>query len=543
MMGAATYAYNPYRPDRSAWTLPAVLSDAAASQPDRMFVTVPDTDERMTYGEFFTAATRFASYLVERGAPPGDRIAILSGNNLDYLVVFAGASLAGLVPVPLNTGLPATLAEKQIKETGARWLAIDGLGEEILANVIGDETTFTEVFVLGRLGAHTTRGVEVPACRATQPVELPVVSPQDVALLMFTSGTTGVSKAVTMSHSHAHLFADLARALADMNASDTLMTAFPLFHGNALLMTWYAAAIVGAEVALYERFSASKWLDRTRESGATLTNLIAGSMDAVWAQPEREDDDHNTLRRICAFPANVDVMERFKSRFGVGDIVEAYGQTEICTPVMSPTNAVRPEGSSGLGVDEAFELMIADPDTGYPVPQGGLGELLVRPRFPDAVMRGYFGRPEATVDATRGLWYHTGDIFRQDAEGWYYFKDRLASYIRRRGENVSSQEVATAIGHLEGIAECAVLGVPSPEGSEQEVFAFVVLDESHAVDAERIWQELGSRLPYFAVPRFITFVDELPKNGSQRVDIPKLRTLADIDRANERIPTRPERTR
>lgn len=542
-MGAATYPYKPFRADRSTWTLPAVLADGAASHGSRTFLTAPDTDEHMTYGEFFAAATRFAAHLVERGATAGERFAVLSGNNLDYLVVFAGASLAGLVPVPLNTGLPPALAEQQVKETGARWLAVDGRGAEILQNLLGEEPVFTEVFVLGASGKHAARGVDPLTCHSSKAVELPAVSPQDIALLMFTSGTTGVSKAVTMSHAHAHLFADLARALADMNGDDTLMTAFPLFHGNALLMTWYAGAIVGAKIALYDRFSASKWLDRLRDSRATLTNLIAGSMDAVWAQPPREDDDRNDLRRICAFPANIDIMAGFKNRFGVDDMVEAYGQTEICTPVMSPTNTARPAGSSGLCVEEAFELLIADPETGYPVARGELGELLVRPRFPDAIMRGYFGRPEATVNATRGLWYHTGDIFCQDAEGWYYFKDRLAGYIRRRGENVSSQEVASAIGDVAGVHECAVIGVPSPEGSEQEVFAFVVPTDPPATDAEKVWEELGVRLPYFAVPRFIAFVDELPKNGSQRVDIPKLRALADIASAHQRIPTRPDRLR
>ena len=539
MSSPASYVFSPFRPEPAQWTLPAILNRAAAAHPDRIFVTAPDQSRCLTYEQFYRAALDVAEFLVERGAKPEERLAIFAGNSLDFLVVFAGASLAGLVPVPLNTALPTAVAERQVAETGACWLAADRAGLEALHDLIVDGKTFTEVITTGDDPTNETTAVPLSHCRATRPQKLLSVLPQQMALLMFTSGTTGASKAVTMSHTHAYLFADLARALADMTAEDILVTAFPLFHANALLMTWYAAAIVGAQVALYDRFSASRWLACVRQSRATLTNLIAGSMDAVWGQPPSRDDADNDLRRICAFPANPDTMQAFKARFGVGDIVEAYGQTEICTPVMSPTHTARPAGASGLRVAELFDLMIADPGTGRPVATGDLGELLVRPRIPDAIMRGYFGRADATVAVFRGLWYHTGDIFQQDADGWYYFKDRLAGYIRRRGENVSSHEVAAAISEVAGVSECAVIGVPAPEGSEQEVFAFVVRAAPKVTEAQHIWHDLQSKLPYYAVPRYIAFVDGLPKNGSQRVDLPRLRDMAKTIDAHERMPARP----
>jgi crotonobetaine/carnitine-CoA ligase len=185
-------------------------------------------------------------------------------------------------------------------------------------------------------------------------------------------------------------------------------------------------------------------------------------------------------------------------------------------------------------VSDWFEIRLVDPETDEEVPTGELGELTVRPKHPFTTCLGYFGMPEKSMEAFRNLWFHTGDGLRQDRDGWYYFVDRLKDAIRRRGENISSYEVEQAILEHPAVQECAVVAVPADQDAgEDEVMVFVVNDRSRGIDEEQLWAFADERLPYFAVPRYVSFVDELPKTPSEKVQKAKLReqgTTGSFDR-------------
>jgi crotonobetaine/carnitine-CoA ligase len=276
--------------------------------------------------------------------------------------------------------------------------------------------------------------------------------------------------------------------------------------------------LAGACFVLHERFSASRWATWIRQSGATVTNFVGVMMDFVWKQPAKPDDAENDLRCIFAAPTASSIVEAFRERFGVDAFVEVFGLTETCMPIMTPYGERRPPGAAGKAVRGWFDVRLVDPETDEEVPVDTLGELVVRPVFPFTMSTGYFGMPDRTAEALRNCWFHTGDGLRRDRDGWFYFVDRLKDAMRRRGENISSYEVEQALLQHAGVAECAVVAVPADqEAGEDEVMAFVVPPRGVTTDAKDLWEFCDRRLPYFAVPRYLRFIDALPKTPSEKI--------------------------
>jgi crotonobetaine/carnitine-CoA ligase len=347
---------------------------------------------------------------------------------------------------------------------------------------------------------------------------------QELGSIIFTSGTTGPSKGVMMSHSQLHFFAEECVDLVRLTDSDIYMTANPLFHGNAQFVTVYPALIAGASVALYDKFSPSKWMDRIRESGATVTNSLGVMMEWIAKQPPQEKELDNHLRCIFAAPTAYNLVDTFRQRFGVKTFVEAYGQTETCMPIMTPYGAVQPQGAAGLAVSEWYEIRLGDDETDDEVATGRVGEIQLRPREPWILNSGYFGMPEATASARRNLWYHTGDGARKDQDGWYYFVDRLKDTIRRRGENISSYQIEQVFLRHPDVAECAAVGVPADEeAGEDEVEVWLVPSNDGSIEPEEVWSWAKERLPHFVVPRYVQVTNQLPTTPSGKVQKAKLR--------------------
>jgi crotonobetaine/carnitine-CoA ligase len=317
--------------------------------------------------------------------------------------------------------------------------------------------------------------------------------------IYFTSGTTGLSKGVSMSNAHMYFFAEVTRCMVRFGAEDTYLAQLPLFHGNATYMAIYPAMIAGGRAVLRSKFSASRWADQLREHDVTVTNFLGVMMDFVWKQPPRDNDADNPLRCIFAAPTASSILAGFRKRFGVEAFVEVFGLTETSMPILSPYGEDRPAGAAGLLVSEWFDLQLVNPDTDEEVAVGEVGEMVVRSKFPWTLSSGYYNMPEKTVEAWRNLWFHSGDALRRDEEGWYYFVDRYKDALRRRGENISSYEVEQAVLAHPAVVECAVIAVPAPiEAGEDEVMACVVAPDG-VVPAE-LWEFCAKRVPAFAVP-------------------------------------------
>jgi carnitine-CoA ligase len=339
------------------------------------------------------------------------------------------------------------------------------------------------------------------------------VTPDDIAIVIWTGGTTGPSKGAAGSHQYMATMARLQAYMSGFGRDDVFLQPTPLFHTTALMSTLVTPILVGATGALEPRFSATTFWDSARKYGATVSTLFGALYLMLWNQPERSDDADNPVRVAVGAPVPAEIHREFETRFGLR-IVTAYGLSECVAPLTSTFEDPSPPGYSGRE-SPTVQVALLD-DEGYEVPDGEVGELCVRPRGPGRMFSGYFNDPQATVDATKGLWFHTGDLLRKGDGGWFQFVDRKQDYIRRRGVNISSFEVEQAILKLASVADVAVHGVPS-DLSEEDVKACVVLLPESKFDFVAFMDHCVVELPYYAVPRYVEVLDALPRNAVGRV--------------------------
>lgn len=530
--------------DRRQWALPTVLRHHAAERPDAVWLDCPEEQRTWTFAETLAAAERVGRSLLHAGAEPGDRVVLVAQNSSKFVRTWVGTAVAGLVEVPINTAYEHDFLAHQVSTVeatlavvddvyAARFVAIAEAAKSIRKFWVIDTGSREEAMETLRAAGWEAAPFEELDEDASAPgvvdgtIALPEVGPQDLASVLFTSGTTGPSKGVAMPHAQMYFFADECVSLVRLTADDAWMSVTPLFHGNAQFMAAYPTLVAGARFVTRSRFSASRWVDQLRESRVTVTNFIGVMMDFIWKQDPREDDADNPLRVVFAAPTAATLVAPMKERYGIEAFVEVFGLTETSAPIISPYGEDRPAGAAGLAADEWFDVRLVDPETDEEVALGEIGELVVRPKVPFICSMGYFGMPDRTVEAWRNLWFHTGDALRRDEDGWFYFVDRFKDALRRRGENISSYEIETSLLAHPAVVEAAVIAVPADtEAGEDEVMAYVIFGgDAPAPSAEELWAHCDGRIPSFAVPRYLRFVEDLPKTPSQRVQKAKLRAL------------------
>ena len=530
--------------DRSEWALPTVLRHQAATRGDQVWLDAPEEDATWTYAEMLASAERVGRTMLANGAQQGDRVILVAANSSRFVRTWVGSAVAGLVEVPINTAYEHDFLAHQVRTVEARLAVIDDVFAERFVDVREAAQDITKFWVIDT--GQQDKAIEVlreagweaapwDELESDTPGELPEVHPQDLASVLFTSGTTGPSKGVAMPHAQMYFFADECVSLVRLTSEDAWMAVTPLFHGNAQFMAAYPTMVAGARFVVRSRFSASRWVDQLRESRVSVTNFIGVMMDFIWKQDRREDDADNPLRVVFAAPTAASLVQPMKERYGIEAFVEVFGLTETSAPIISPYGEDRPAGAAGLAADEWFDVALVDPETDEEVAVGEIGELVIRPKMPFICSMGYFNMPDKTVEAWRNLWFHTGDALRRDEHGWFYFVDRFKDALRRRGENISSYEIETSILSHPAVVETAVIAVPaSTEAGEDEVMAYVITQGD--VTAEELWEHCDARIPSFAVPRFLRFVEELPKTPSQRVQKAKLRELGITSDTHDRTP-------
>ena len=302
--------------------------------------------------------------------------------------------------------------------------------------------------------------------------------------------------------------------------TDCLFTVFPLFHVNARYTTILVALLVDCDVVMHDRFSASKFWDICRREQITAFNFMGSMLTILMKQAERPNDADNPVLKAYGAPTPVEIYEDFQNRFQV-KISEVYGSTELGTVAANPAKSFR-KGACGKIVP-IYEAEIHD-EQGFSCPIGVSGEIVVRPKKPGIMFTDYYGNPEATVESWQNLWFKTGDTGRIDDDGYLYFIDRKKDVVRRRGENISSYEVERVIHDHPKVFEAAVVGVPS-ELSEEEVLAVVIVKDGEELNPEELLDFCRPRMAHFAVPRYIRYVEELPRTPSQRIEKYKLREI------------------
>lgn len=514
------------------WTLVDLIRRQAAEQGDRSFVRFED-GQAFTFRSLHAWTDELAGSLAALGVRAGDRVLGLVGNRAESIGMLFAAVKLGAVWVPVNTGLRGAFLEHQLHNAEPRVVVIEDRLAANLRDVVAGPVAPEALVIIGDPATptpaclRTARRLMFPELRALRaPADPPRMTPApgDVAMIMYTSGTTGPSKGVLMPHGHCYLAGlGLAEATA-LTAADRYFICMPLFHANALLMQLMGSLIAGAEVVVTERFRATSWLDEVRAAEATITNGLGVIPEFIFRQPPTDRDRDHRLRLMMAIPISEEWGAAFEKRFGV-PFMQGFGMTE-CNIVAytRPGDALVP-GCAGYPLAEWFEVGIADPGTDAPLPPGQVGEIVVRPKIPGSVMAGYFRMPEKTVEAWRNLWFHTGDAGRFDELGRLHYVDRLKDCIRRRGENISSFEIEQVLNAHPVVAESAVVGIKvAGAGGEDEVKAYVVPTAGATVDPVELLDWCTPRMPYFAVPRFVEVVTgELAKTPTGKLQKTPLR--------------------
>ena len=498
-------------------TLPALLERQAAVYEDKPLLRF-DGLER-SYREVRDAAANTAGVLSAAGVGRGDRFAMMCENRVELLDLILGCAWLGAVAVPLNTALRGAQLTHQLANSGASGLAIDSELASVLA-YIDVPDTLTRVWGLDGQPQVTLSGCEVSAAPApAPPAPVGAVGPGDLAAILYTSGTTGPSKGVCCPHGQFYWWGILVGEILGVSESDVLYTCLPLFHTNAL-NAFLHALVAGATYHVGPRFSASRLWRRLADSGATVTYLLGAMVNILAARAEGPDDRAHTVRVALAPGTPAATFDRFRERFGI-QLVEGYGSTETNCAIGAHWSRQRP-GWMGR-VRAGFHARVVD-GRDVTVADGVPGELVLRHDPPFAFANGYFDMPEKTVEAWGNLWFHTGDQVVRDGDGWFRFTDRLKDAIRRRGENISSFEVEQALQMHPSVGTVAAFPVASDLG-EDEVAVAIILKAGAAVDPEALIRWCEPRLAYFAIPRYIQIVEQLPLTANGKVRKAELRRL------------------
>jgi len=504
--------------DQLQTTLPRVLAQAVARWPDRQ--SLDCAGEQASYADVDRESNRLAHGLTALGIGKGDTVSTMLDNSLDAIQLLYAITKLGAVSAPINTSYKGEFLRHQVADTGARVLIAEGdYADRILA--IADQLPAAQILVHRgqRPGRRTHLGlVPLDAVRAnkTDPIEADV-QPDDLALLVYTSGTTGPSKGCRIPHNYICNAGRLNVVGHEMTESDVLWSPLPLFHINAINNLLVACPLSGARVALATRFSLSAFWPEVERTGATIVSMI-GSIAALIANARENEAERRCfgqIRMAKAAPFPEAVRSIWRERFGVlhGGAI-GYGMTEMTTITLTRLSEPSPPGTSGRLYPD-YDVRIVD-EQGYECPPGVPGEIIARPMRPNIMFQGYWNRPEATAKAWRDLWFHTGDIGSIDADGYFTFVDRKKDYLRRGGENISSFEMESAFrGHpdLEDVAVHAVLS----DLSEDEVKVTAVLKPDAMLTEEALCRWSLDKVPHFAVPRFIEFRRDLPRNPVGRV--------------------------
>jgi crotonobetaine/carnitine-CoA ligase len=335
--------------------------------------------------------------------------------------------------------------------------------------------------------------------------------------MLYTSGTTGPAKGVVCPHAQYFWWGLNSAEVLDVGADDVLCTTLPLFHINAL-NTFAQAALTGCEVVFEARFSASGFWPAMRANRATVVYLLGAMVPILLAQPASGAEREHRVRSGLGPGVPANASRAFLERTGVR-LLEGYGSTETNFAIATAPDSPR-DGVMGW-LRPGFEARVADEDDNEVAP-GEAGELLLRADAPHAFASGYFRMPGQTVEAWRNLWFHTGDRVIRDADGAFRFVDRIKDAIRRRGENISSFEVEQVLLSHPAVASCAVYPVRS-ELAEDEVMAALVARPGSRIDCGELAAFCEARLPYFAVPRYIDLLDDLPRTENGKVQKFRLR--------------------
>lgn len=503
--------------------LTKIIEDKARQYPDH--VVFQFRDDPLTLAELNEGINRAANGFASLGVKKGDKVAIMLNNCVEFLYSWFGLNKIGAIEVPINVALKGEGLVYQIVQSDSVALVADTVFLDRLGPVSDDLSTVRHAIFRNstdEASLASWKGIE--SLWIEDLMDHPATSPDievlfsDMASILYTSGTTGRSKGVEMSHHYWYDIWSSSVKYSRYTEDDILYTGLPFFHGNAQGITIGPAILADAKAVIVERFSASSLLDDCRKWNCTEANYIGGIIPILMKQEPDEGDGDNPLRLMVGAAAPVDIWDDFESRFKT-KLLEVYGMTECYCCLVVPYDEPR-AGSCGKPIT-GWRVMLVD-DNDNEVSPGELGEFIAQPENMFVGTTGYFKQIEPTLEFFKNFWMHTGDLGKRDEDGYFYFVDRKKQALRRRGENISSFEVEAVLNSNPAVLESCIVGVPSDVG-EEDVKAVIVLKEGQQLSEKEMIEWCEPRMAYFAIPRYIAFRSDLPKTPSERVEKYKLK--------------------
>jgi crotonobetaine/carnitine-CoA ligase len=497
-------------------TIGYILADKAARLGDRPFLRY--LDESVSYADAHRLTNQYAHGFAAAGITRSDHVALMLPNQPELLWALWGLGKLGAVGVPLNTAAKGELLTYLLDQSDSRMLCTTDELRERGVRAAQGAPGIREVVGPDELQAFESGMPD------NDPPGMAQVRPDDPHLLMYTSGTTGPSKGAVSPHSQGHAVGRQMAMFSGYRDDDVLYTCLPLFHGNALWYTVYSALWAEASVALSPGFSASRFWEEIRRSGATVFNALGAMANIIWQLPRSEADRQHQVRSAMLVPLSRSLVDGFTERYGIA-VTSVFAMTENCAvTVFGPDDPTEKVPSAGR-VRDYMSVRIESETTGEALPPGEVGEICIRPTEPGSVMLGYYKMAEATEVAWAGGWFHTGDRGHLDSDGYLFFSDRKKEAIRRRGENISAYEVEMVLSRHPDVVEAAAVPVPSELG-EDEVMAYLVAAPGVELSYRGVIEFCVENMAYYMVPRYLQVVDELPKTPSEKIEKYKLKTEA-----------------
>jgi crotonobetaine/carnitine-CoA ligase len=439
-------------------------------------------------------------------------IAVVGDNSIESVALGLGAGLAGVPIAFLDSRAPeaylrAQLGALQPKVIAALPAIAERLGpdEEAEFLVLGTSSIDGQGVLVGDVVDQGSNG--------SGPEFVPVREPSYDTnwLIVHTGGTTGPPRGVVCSTHYVLMKVDHYWRVREGTKDDILYTPLPLFHNNAWILTILSALCKGVSAVVDDRFSVGEFWARVGACGATQVSLVGPQTMMLLREGSDPEPGSHRVRVMITIP---DLgRSEAEARFGVRVVGAGYGTSEAA-PITDTSGGRGPEGSSGRR-GPFYEIVLVD-EFDQPVEPKAIGEVCVRPTKPFGIFSGYWGDPAATLERWRNGWFHTGDRGRFDADGWFWFEDRVKDYIRHRGENIPSAVVEAALMNVAGVVAAAAVGVPSPFG-EEDVLVVVVQERGQPVEPLTLITELTTVLPFYAVPRYVRVVDQLPRSEVGRI--------------------------
>ena len=505
----------------SECTVVNVLRDQVSRDPDRVWIVTEE--ESYSVARMDARSSTLARGLSGLGVAAGDTVLVMLPNCIEFIDCWLALAKLRAVQVPVNTAYFGAMLEHLVRDSRATRIVVHASYLEVVAEVAGKGGSLLDtMIVVGAAPAGPTSAGLRPIAYAAlldgaPPAAFDAAMPayNEIASIMYTSGTTGASKGVMVTHAHSYQYAAGGNSL-QLGPGDVYYAPLPLFHIAGQWAVIYNCLIRGATAVLKARFSITDFWSDVERFGVTTTFMLGamGSMLFRTTPGERR----TSLAKVLMSPL-IPEYRAFCDKFGV-QVCTSYASTEVNGVIatgFSPPNAA----TCGRVRSERFEVRLVDAFD-EEVAVGEIGELVVRPKVPWIVMAGYWNRPAETQAAWRNLWLHSGDLFRRDADGYYYFVDRLKDSIRRRGENISSVEVENAVNSIPEVLESAVVPVPS-ELTEQEVLACVVFRPGQSLAMDALHRQIAALLPKFMVPRYLATIEAVPKTPTGKPQKFKLR--------------------